>query len=123
MQAQAAHDWFHAQRRIQLHRSDWFGTCPAATWIRSHQEAGGAVGRVPVMTPRATPPSDHLLVDRRPDGVAVLTLANPGQLKAMSEEMTASWVAAVERLADDRELRAVVVTGQGSAFCSGSPSP
>jgi enoyl-CoA hydratase len=69
------------------------------------------------MTDAAAPA--HLRVDRRTDGVAVLTLDNPDQRNAMSEEMTASWVAAVESLAADRDLRAVVVTGAGSAFCSG----
>ncbi len=61
----------------------------------------------------------HLSLDRRPDGVAVLTLDNPGQRNAMSDEMTASWVAAIDALAGDRDLRAVVVTGAGTAFCSG----
>ena len=61
----------------------------------------------------------HLRLDRRDDGVAVLRLDNPDQRNAMSDEMTASWVAAVEWLAADRDLRAVVVTGEGSAFCSG----
>ena len=37
----------------------------------------------------------------------------------MSDEMTSSWVAAVDELAADRSVRAVVVTGEGSAFCSG----
>jgi len=60
-----------------------------------------------------------LRLDRRTDGVAVLTLDNPGQRNAMSDAMTASWVAAVDELAQDRDVRAVVVTGEGSAFCSG----
>ncbi len=72
------------------------------------------------MTDTATPDvRPHLRVDRRDDGVAVLTLDNPDQRNAMSDEMTASWVAAVDDLAADRDLRAVVVTGAGSAFCSG----
>jgi enoyl-CoA hydratase len=66
----------------------------------------------------ATAPA-HLRVDHRDDGVAVLTLDNPDQRNAMSDAMTASWVAAVDELAGDRDLRAVVVTGAGSAFCSG----
>jgi enoyl-CoA hydratase len=37
----------------------------------------------------------------------------------MSEEMTASWVAAIDELAADTSVRVVVVTGEGSAFCSG----
>lgn len=69
------------------------------------------------MTAPSAPSSLH--VERRPDGVAVLTLDNPDQRNAMSEEMTAAWVTAVESLAADRELRVVVVTGAGSAFCSG----
>jgi enoyl-CoA hydratase/carnithine racemase len=65
------------------------------------------------------PSATHLRVERPRDGVALLTLDNPDQRNAMSEEMTASWVAAVDELAGDRSVRAVVVTGAGSAFCSG----
>jgi len=61
----------------------------------------------------------HLRVDRYDDGVVVLTLDNPDQRNAMSEEMTSSWVVAIDELAGDRSVRAVVVTGEGSAFCSG----
>jgi enoyl-CoA hydratase len=51
--------------------------------------------------------------------VARLVLDNPGQRNAMSADMTRSWGLAIEALAADRELRVVVVTGEGSAFCSG----
>ncbi|MGY2702541.1 enoyl-CoA hydratase/isomerase family protein [Nocardioides sp. HB32] len=61
----------------------------------------------------------HLRLERPSDGVAVLTLDNPDQRNAMSDQMTASWVAAVDELAADRSVRVVVVTGEGSAFCSG----
>jgi enoyl-CoA hydratase/carnithine racemase len=67
----------------------------------------------------AGPTLTQLRLERRPDGVAVLSLDNPDQRNAMSDEMTRSWVAAVDSLADDRSVRAVVVTGTGSAFCSG----
>jgi enoyl-CoA hydratase len=63
--------------------------------------------------------SAHLRVERREDGVVVLTLDNPDQRNAMSDEMTASWVAAVDELVGDPTVRAVVVTGEGTAFCSG----
>jgi enoyl-CoA hydratase/carnithine racemase len=69
--------------------------------------------------PTSTRTRTHLRLDRRDDGVAVLTLDNPDQRNAMSEEMTGSWVRAVEELAGERDLRAVVVTGEGTAFCSG----
>ncbi len=62
---------------------------------------------------------DHLRLERPRDGVALLTLDNPDQRNMMSEPMTASWVAAIDRLAADATVRVVVVTGEGSAFCSG----
>ncbi|MFC6696756.1 enoyl-CoA hydratase/isomerase family protein [Nocardioides daphniae] len=61
----------------------------------------------------------HLRLERPSDGVVLLTLDNPDQRNAMSDEMTASWVRAVDQLAGDRSVRAVVVTGEGSAFTSG----
>lgn len=71
------------------------------------------------MTDSAAPELTHLRLERPADGVAVLTLDNPDQRNVMSEEMTASWVAAVDHLAGDPTVRAVVVTGEGSAFCAG----
>jgi enoyl-CoA hydratase/carnithine racemase len=65
------------------------------------------------------PDLTHLRVERPSEGVALVTLDNPGMRNAMSDEMTSSWVAAVAELAADRSLRVVVVTGEGSAFCSG----
>lgn len=55
----------------------------------------------------------------RHDGVAVLTLALPDRRNAMTAELTAAWVDAVEGLRGDPDVRAVVVTGEGSAFCAG----
>jgi enoyl-CoA hydratase len=60
-----------------------------------------------------------LRLERPRDGVVRLVLDNPGQRNAMSEEMTASWVSAIEQLSQDRSVRVVVVTGEGTSFCSG----
>lgn len=65
------------------------------------------------------PDLTHLRLERTHDGVAVLTLDNPDLRNAMSDEMTDSWVAAIDEVAADASVRAVVVTGEGSAFCSG----
>jgi enoyl-CoA hydratase/carnithine racemase len=62
---------------------------------------------------------DHLRLERPAAGVARLVLDNPSQRNAMSDEMTESWVAAIGELAADRSVRVVVVTGEGTAFCSG----
>ena len=63
--------------------------------------------------------SHHLRVERPSDGVAVLVLDNPDQRNAMSDAMTEAWSTVVADLADDPTVRVVVVTGEGSAFCSG----
>jgi hypothetical protein len=34
---------------------------------------------------------EELIVDRRPDGIAVLTLNDPERRNAMSDEMTSAW--------------------------------
>jgi enoyl-CoA hydratase len=60
-----------------------------------------------------------LRLERPAPGVAYLVLDNPSQRNAMSEGMTTSWVRAIDALAEDADLRVVVVTGEGSAFCSG----
>jgi enoyl-CoA hydratase len=51
--------------------------------------------------------------------VAVLTFALPELRNAMTAELTDAWTAAIADLRADAELRAVVVTGEGTAFCSG----
>src|SRR5215218_3910262 len=65
------------------------------------------------------PELTSLRLERPAQGVVVLTLDNPEQRNAMSESMTGSWVRAVDELAGDRSVRVVVVTGEGTAFCSG----
>ncbi len=69
--------------------------------------------------PASTPAPTHLRVERPSDGVVLLTLDNPDMRNAMSAEMTQAWTAAVDELVLDRDVRVVVVTGGGSAFCSG----
>jgi enoyl-CoA hydratase len=61
----------------------------------------------------------HLRIDRPSEGVVLLTLDQPERRNAMSDDMTRAWVSAVADVGGDRSVRAVVVTGAGSAFCSG----
>jgi enoyl-CoA hydratase len=60
-----------------------------------------------------------LTVERPAPGVVLVTLDLPVRRNMMSAAMTASWDRAMAALAGDRSVRAVVVTGAGSAFCSG----
>ena len=70
-------------------------------------------------TPHDSENFEHLRLERPAEGVVRLVLDNPAQRNAMSDQMTASWVAAIDRLAGDTSVRVVVVTGEGTAFCSG----
>ncbi|MFP6796177.1 MAG: enoyl-CoA hydratase [Pseudomonadales bacterium] len=62
--------------------------------------------------------SDHLLetIDR---GVATLTMNRPEARNALSPSMMAGLEEAIPRLASDPEVRVVVLTGAGRAFCAG----
>jgi len=59
-----------------------------------------------------------LLVDREPP-LAILTLNRPEQRNALSSELRLAIGAAFRELEADPEVRAVIVTGAGSAFCAG----
>jgi enoyl-CoA hydratase len=69
------------------------------------------------------PPYDvglaDLRVSRPSPGVVLVTLDLPDRRNMMSVPMTASWGRVMAGLRADTEVRAVVVTGEGSAFCSG----
>src|SRR3954463_8107946 len=60
-----------------------------------------------------------LRIDRRADGVVLLTLALPDRRNAMTGELTSAFGQAVAAMRGDRSVRCVVVTGEGSAFCAG----
>jgi enoyl-CoA hydratase/carnithine racemase len=57
-------------------------------------------------------------VERR-GGVALLTLNRPEKRNALSLELRELFARALEDLARDDELSCLVITGAGSAFCSG----
>jgi enoyl-CoA hydratase/carnithine racemase len=52
--------------------------------------------------------------------VAVVTLDRPDKLNALTSEMTAELSGHVGAVNDSQDIRAVVVTGAGRAFCAGS---
>ena len=54
------------------------------------------------------------------DGIAVLTLDRPEALNAFTFEMMRDLIAAFDRTDADDDVRAVVVTGRGRAFCAGA---
>lgn len=53
------------------------------------------------------------------DRIGLLTLRRPAQRNSLSEELKAELRQLLQQLAHDRELAALVVTGEGPVFCSG----
>lgn len=53
------------------------------------------------------------------DGVVTVTLARPGQLNALDPGMLAELLAVLAAVRGSREVKALVVTGEGRAFCAG----
>lgn len=64
--------------------------------------------------------SPSVLKGTNEGGVAVLTMNRPERLNAISSDFIADFVAALDEIAEDRTVRAVVLTGAGRAFCSGA---
>lgn len=53
------------------------------------------------------------------DGVAVITLNRPDKLNAFNRAMIKDWLAALDECEHRDDIRVVVLTGAGRAFCSG----
>ena len=54
------------------------------------------------------------------DGIATITLNRPDRLNAFTETMRDELVAAFDQTDGDDDVRAVIVTGAGRAFCAGA---
>ncbi len=63
--------------------------------------------------------TEWVLLQRDARGVATLTLNDPQRFNALGQEMLAALQRALDSLAQDAQLRAVVLAGSGKAFCAG----
>jgi len=63
--------------------------------------------------------SDTVQMTRPEPGVALITLDRPERLNAMTAELVAALHARLDQVAGDPEVRVVVLTGAGRAFCAG----
>ncbi|WP_170514022.1 enoyl-CoA hydratase [Ruegeria atlantica] len=60
------------------------------------------------------------ILERNDTGaVATLTMNAPDRLNALSDEMLAALQSEFDSLRDDRAIRAVILRGEGKAFCAG----
>lgn len=53
------------------------------------------------------------------DGIATITFNRPRALNALTAKMMQEWMTAMEDAANDDQVKVVVLTGAGRAFCSG----
>lgn len=75
------------------------------------------------MTPADTAaqdlPRDPLLLREDADGVATLTLNRPKAYNALSLDLMQALIDALDAVAADRSVKAVILAGSGKGFCAG----
>lgn len=62
---------------------------------------------------------DRVLLQVSPPGIATLTLNDPDRRNAMGLDMASAFSERIDELRQRTELRAVIITGAGSAFAAG----
>jgi enoyl-CoA hydratase/carnithine racemase len=67
-----------------------------------------------------TEPYEAIRYDANADGIARITLHRPERLNAFTNRMQRELCDALDHVDADPDLRAVVVTGEGRAFCAGA---
>jgi len=67
----------------------------------------------------ATPPPSPILLRETVGSIAVITLNRPAARNSLSEAMIAGLHAALKEIADDKAVRALVITANGPAFSAG----
>lgn len=70
-------------------------------------------------TDTAVASQERLVLRSDVNGVATLTLNRPQQYNALSEELLAEMIAALEAIEQDAAVRVVVIASNGAAFCAG----
>lgn len=76
----------------------------------------GATQQAPSATQQA---KSSIVLEERSGAVMTLRLNRPQKLNALNPEMGRELVRAVLRASDNKEIRAIVITGAGRAFCAG----
>ncbi len=64
--------------------------------------------------------AEQQILYTKEDGIAVITLNRPDKLNAVTHEMTERLASLTEEIKRDEEVRVVIVTGKGRAFCAGT---
>lgn len=76
------------------------------------------VGQAPPKPKRNKDMSENLLYDLQ-NGVATITLNRPDRYNAFDNDLSFAFIKMLKKVRKDPEVRVVVLTGAGKAFCSG----
>ena len=60
-----------------------------------------------------------ILVNREPNGVAIITINRPGSLNSLTRPMMVDLAQAFKALDQDHSVKVIILTGSGRSFCSG----
>lgn len=63
--------------------------------------------------------SEKTVVVTKDEGVAIIKLNRPHVYNAFNEQLSHEFMDALKNVAEDSSVRAIVITGEGKAFCSG----
>ncbi|HVQ51708.1 MAG TPA: enoyl-CoA hydratase-related protein, partial [Mycobacterium sp.] len=75
---------------------------------------------VPDPVAEAAVASDPVLYEVRDSGVAVLTLNRPERMNGWGGGLATTFYSRLDDAEADPDVRAIVVTGNGRAFCAGA---
>src|SRR6218665_2350153 len=90
-----------------------------AAWRRPPTVCSTGVSNDPHTRRQCMNDDQDLLLERRGDGIAVLTLNRPARLNALRRETVQRLRAELDALATDSGVRVLVLTGAGRGFCAG----
>jgi 2-(1,2-epoxy-1,2-dihydrophenyl)acetyl-CoA isomerase len=71
------------------------------------------------MMSQGAPAAAPALLESVHGGVVLLVMNRPDRMNALNSELATALCGALERIAEDDSIRAVVLTGAGRAFCAG----
>ena len=64
-------------------------------------------------------PTSLVLKNAYSPGIINLTLNNPSQYNALSEEMLSAMISTIDEIKDNPDIKVVILSANGKAFCAG----
>ena len=62
---------------------------------------------------------ETILIDKQDDGITWVTFNRPEKRNAITPKLSEEMNIALDKMADDPEVRVLIFTGAGVAFCAG----